>query len=276
MTQQVTGVNKATAGLDTMQGVVRRLGDETALDPAVNGLHDVASAVASSDLGPALRGDWLGHALHPMLTDLPLGCWMSAGLLDLTGGRKSRRAAQRLIGFGLLAVPVTAAAGLTDWAGIDRQQDRRIGVVHAAGNGLAAGAYLMSWRARRKGHHVRGMGWSMIGGGFVVAAGYLGRHLAFAEGSGTGARRGLAGTAAPTRGIASTARDDGSVHGRGAAAVHDEPVLVDVREASVMLGVPVEQVEALVEEGVLVPASGGPGDHRFADTDVMAVRLLGG
>ena len=60
-------------------------------------------------------GEWLGHALHPLLTDLPLGCWLSAGLLDLLGGRRGRPAAQRLVALGLLFVPVTAASGLVDW-----------------------------------------------------------------------------------------------------------------------------------------------------------------
>ena len=50
-----------------------------------------------------LRGEWLGHALHPTLTDVTLGTWTSATLLDLFGGRDSSAAAQRLIGTGLLA-----------------------------------------------------------------------------------------------------------------------------------------------------------------------------
>lgn len=30
----------------------------------------------------ALRGEWLGHPLHPALVHLPLGGWMIAGVLD--------------------------------------------------------------------------------------------------------------------------------------------------------------------------------------------------
>ena len=34
-----------------------------------------------------LRGEWLGHAVHPIFTDIVLGTWTSATLLDLLGGR---------------------------------------------------------------------------------------------------------------------------------------------------------------------------------------------
>ena len=57
----------------------------------------------SSDV---LRGTWLDHPLHPMLTDLPIGFWTSAWVLDIVGGEKDRDAARRLIGAGVLcAVP---------------------------------------------------------------------------------------------------------------------------------------------------------------------------
>ena len=35
-----------------------------------------------------LSGTWLGHPLHPMLTDLPIGFWTSAWVLDLLGPRR--------------------------------------------------------------------------------------------------------------------------------------------------------------------------------------------
>jgi hypothetical protein len=54
-----------------------------------------------------LGGMWLGHPLHPVLTDVPIGCWTSAVVLDLLGGTGSRKAAQRLIGLGVAAaVPI--------------------------------------------------------------------------------------------------------------------------------------------------------------------------
>src|SRR5476649_213166 len=40
---------------------------------------------AFQQLGPAkdfLHGKWLGHALHPVLTDIPIGAWTTALALD--------------------------------------------------------------------------------------------------------------------------------------------------------------------------------------------------
>jgi uncharacterized membrane protein len=119
-----------------------------------------------------------------MLTDVPLGCWLAAAVLDLAGGRRSRRAAQRLIGFGLLAVPSTAASGMADWSGVQETAARRVGAVHAVGNVVVSLLYFSSWRARRRGHHLVGVGLGAVGCGLAMASGYLGRHLAFNLGVG--------------------------------------------------------------------------------------------
>ena len=168
--------------VDVLEGASR-------LDPPARGLSPLANALAGDRQGAVLRGEWLGHALHPLLTDFPLGCWIAAGLLDLGGSRSGRRAAQRLVGLGLVFVPVTAAAGLVDWAEVrDDDRVRRLGVAHALGNTVVAGAYLMSWRARRRGHHARGVVWALGGGGLAWVTGYLGGHLSFGRGVGVGQR----------------------------------------------------------------------------------------
>src|SRR3954468_12186738 len=113
----------------------------------------VARRVGSGRAGAVLRGEWLGHALHPLLTDFPLGCWLAAGLLDLFGGRSSRRAAQRLVGLGLVHGVPTAAAGLADWSQLREPRTRRVGVVHAIGNTVVATCYFRSWANRRGGRN---------------------------------------------------------------------------------------------------------------------------
>src|SRR5215218_7303889 len=86
-----------------------RLEEATALDGPVRALErPIRAAFASGARGEVLRGDWLGHAVHPVLTDLVLGTWTSATLLDALGGVQARPAAQRLVGLGLLAVGPTA------------------------------------------------------------------------------------------------------------------------------------------------------------------------
>src|SRR5947208_269277 len=102
-----------------LRRTVESIEGSTALDPAVDLLTPVAASLGAGARGDALRGRWLGHALHPLLTDLPLGCWIGAGLLDLLGGKGGRRAAQRLVGLGLVFVPATAAAGMADLSTVD-------------------------------------------------------------------------------------------------------------------------------------------------------------
>ena len=98
---------------DWLQRAVIGLERDARLDAVVDRLR---AGLGGGVVGCAVAGgEWLGHALHPLLTDLPLGCWLSAGLLDLLGGRRGRPAAQRLVALGLLFVPVTAASGLVDW-----------------------------------------------------------------------------------------------------------------------------------------------------------------
>ena len=162
----------------------RGLEHDERLDGLVEDLAPVARAVVGSGVRAAvLRGEPLGHKLHPMLTDLPLGLWMSASALDLLGGSTARPAARRLIGLGLLATGPTIAAGLADWEG-SGDRARRVGVVHAALNGVAAGLYGMSWLARRRGRHQLGVLAALGGAGASAASGYLGGHMSFGMRSG--------------------------------------------------------------------------------------------
>jgi uncharacterized membrane protein len=167
---------------------VRRLESDGRLDRPAEALKPIATGVGASRRGLVLQGRAIGHALHPLITDLPLGCWMSANLLDLFGGRQSRTAARRLVGFGLLAVPGTVATGLADYADIHDRPERRVAVVHAAGNVAVAALYLASWRARGRGRIGAGKALGMAGGLLAMSTGYLGGHLSFARSVGTGER----------------------------------------------------------------------------------------
>ena len=130
----------------------------------------------------ALSGTWLGHPLHPLLTDLTLGTLSSAVLLDWLGGKQSAAAAERLIALGLLSAAPTVASGYSDWGDAEPGSDavRRIGIVHDAANATGATLFATSLAARRRGR--RGRLLALAGGGVMAAAGYLGGHLAFGEG----------------------------------------------------------------------------------------------
>ncbi|MHB8457211.1 MAG: Rieske (2Fe-2S) protein, partial [Acidimicrobiales bacterium] len=135
----------------------------------------------------ALSGVWLGHRLHPMLTDVAVGAFSGAALVDLLAPRHSR-IARRLIGVGLVAAVPTAASGLSDW--IDVYDDaRRVGIVHAAGNSVALGLYARSWLHRGRIHRARGKRGkgrlsSFAGLGVLAFTGYLGGHLSYVLGVG--------------------------------------------------------------------------------------------
>src|SRR4051794_27694478 len=171
-----------------LRAVVDGLEQNDVLDGAAARLQPAAETIADGPFGEPLRGTWLGHALHPLLTDVPLGCWIGAGLLDLTGARRFRSAARCLVGLGLLAVPVTVASGLVEWSALTDPRVRRVGVAHAAGNGAVATFYLVSWLSRRRGRHAIGLAAAFAGGGLAVVTGYLGGHLSFARGAGVGPR----------------------------------------------------------------------------------------
>lgn len=132
-------------------------------------VHDLAS------------GTPIGHPAHPMLVTLPIGSWVSASYLDVTGG--NAKAAQRLVGLGNLAALPAALTGANDWL-TTSGAERRIGLTHAALNDIALGLYLGSWLARRNGRRATGAVLAIVGAGVLSAAGWLGGHLAYALGVG--------------------------------------------------------------------------------------------
>jgi uncharacterized membrane protein len=164
---------------------LRRLEADDRLDGPARLLGSVADGVVRSEgVAGALRGTWLGHALHPLLTDFPLGAWMSASFLDLFGGADARRPAQRLVGFGLLAAAPTVAAGLAEWRDTAGGA-RRVGVVHAAVNTTATALYGASWIARRRRAHGVGVALGVGGGLVATLGGYFGGHLSLVRKIGT-------------------------------------------------------------------------------------------
>jgi uncharacterized membrane protein len=145
-----------------------------------------------------LSGAWLGHALHPLMTDVPIGTWTSSVLLDWTGGNDSRSAADRLILAGVLAAGATVATGWSDWAGAEEHDAalRRSGLVHAAANATATGLMIGSYLARRRGARGRGKLLSLAGSAALGAGGWLGGHLSYTLRAGVTARAPAAGTQA--------------------------------------------------------------------------------
>ncbi len=129
-----------------------------------------------------LHTDALGHSLHPMLTDVTLGCWTSASLLDVVGGTSSRRAATLLAGAGVVAAVPTAVAGAADWAEMSGSE-RRLGAAHALGTDVATFLFLGSLVARRQGRYAAARRRGLAAHAVMVCAGFLGAHLALNRGT---------------------------------------------------------------------------------------------
>ena len=162
-----------------LRRITEQIDHDERLDPAVEGLKRAAHAVLpEGEATDALRGKPLGHALHPALTDLPIGFWTSAWLLDLLGGRRSRPAADAFVGLGVVFALPTAATGLADWTQLPRDKQRS-GIVHLAVNLGATFLYTASFLHRRRGHRVRGVLLGTAGAAAATTGAYLGGHIAF-------------------------------------------------------------------------------------------------
>ena len=141
----------------------------------------VAKTIPHGAVKDTLSGTWLGHPLHPLLTDLPIGCWTSAMALDVLGGKRGRAGAQSLVALGIVSVLPTAASGLSDWSDTIGE-DRRLGFAHASMNTVAVTFYGLSWLARRRGNHGKGVLLGLVGGAAVTTSAYIGGHLAWRRG----------------------------------------------------------------------------------------------
>ncbi len=129
-----------------------------------------------------LHGTWLGHPLHPVLTDVTIGAWSLGTFFDLlslvNGSEEAETTADSLTRLGNLSALPTALAGLADYSAIPRHA-ADTGLTHAALNGLAYGCYLASAQARGNGTRDRAIALSTIGATLMLASAYLGGHMVY-------------------------------------------------------------------------------------------------
>jgi nitrite reductase/ring-hydroxylating ferredoxin subunit/uncharacterized membrane protein len=156
-----------------------------AVQPRITNLFKSGGA-AGQKIKDLLNGVWLGHPLHPALTDVPVGAWGVAVLLDVLEPRSgsARRgiglAADTAVALGLAGAVGSAATGITDWSDT-YGRGRKVGVGHALGNIAATVLFTASLVSRRRG--ARDTGRLLAGLGLLVATGaaYLGGHLVYGE-----------------------------------------------------------------------------------------------
>jgi nitrite reductase/ring-hydroxylating ferredoxin subunit/uncharacterized membrane protein len=162
--------------------IMNRLAEARSLDRVSDKLQAAVYAVAKPQrVRDLLHGTWLGHPLHPVLVQLPVGAFVSAAVLDLLPGR--RPAATTLIAVGTAGVAPAVAAGWLDWSQMTKDR-RRVGLVHAGANAISVGLYAASLVARLRGRNTRGKALGFAGLSVAGLGAYLGGHLAYAQSAG--------------------------------------------------------------------------------------------
>jgi nitrite reductase/ring-hydroxylating ferredoxin subunit len=146
------------------------------LDDIAEPVQEAVNAVPQP-VRDVLDGVWFGNPLHAALTDVPVGAWTTALVLDLAGSESADDA----LAVGILGAVPAALTGLNDWSHL-KDDARRIGIVHALINTMGLTLNVASLAARRGGH--RGFGRVLSGvayAGTLVSA-HLGGHLSFGLG----------------------------------------------------------------------------------------------
>ncbi|MGF1505856.1 MAG: Rieske 2Fe-2S domain-containing protein [Chloroflexi bacterium] len=130
-----------------------------------------------------LHGTWLGHPLHPLLTDMTVGSWTLSTLFDVLGLLGSdddfaHKAADTLVNLGLVAAVPTILSGLADYSAIKRDAVKT-GIVHGMANGTAFVMFLFSMWARKGKNRALAILFSLVGLAFMTLGAYLGGDLAY-------------------------------------------------------------------------------------------------
>jgi nitrite reductase/ring-hydroxylating ferredoxin subunit len=178
-----------------MSRVINRFLDgQRWLDPVADTLQKAIGAIYKGlgtpgrGLKTFLHGTWLGHPLHPVITDIPLGAWTLALLFDLIwlfrGTHGWVSAADVTIFVGVVAALGAAVTGYTDWNDT-YGRERRVGVAHGLLNTAALVLYVVSLIVRVSGGS-RGLAIviAVLGYLAVIAAAFLGGELVFNIGTG--------------------------------------------------------------------------------------------
>jgi len=151
------------------------------LSKAIRGAYESAGPLGH-EAKNALHGVWLGHPLHPVFTDIPIGAWTTALALDAAanGNAGMRQAATFAIGVGLAGAVGSALTGLTDWSETDGQS-RRTGLVHGLLNITATSLMTAAYVRRRSNGQSGGRTCAWLGYAIAVGAAYLGGDLVYSQ-----------------------------------------------------------------------------------------------
>ncbi len=171
---QITALIDRQDWLDTASDAVQK---------AVTSTYEAAGA-AGQQIKDVLHGTWMGHPLHAAVTDVPVGAWTAAVVMDavdqLSPSNGLRRGADAAVAIGLAGATISAVSGLTDWSATDGR-GRKVGLVHGILNIAAFGLFAASYVMRKSDKREEARALSALG--FTIAAGsaWLGGHLVYDE-----------------------------------------------------------------------------------------------
>jgi len=173
--------------MDSTNALVRVV-DQPALDTIAEPLsHAIRQAYSRvGDAGQiaknAMHGVWLGHPLHPVFTDVPLGAWTTGLVLDAVGAIRDdeglQRAADVAMAVGLVGAAGAAVTGLTDWSET-QGRSRRTGLLHGLLNITATALYATAYALRKSGSRSSGTSCAIAGYTIALGAAFLGGDLVF-------------------------------------------------------------------------------------------------
>jgi nitrite reductase/ring-hydroxylating ferredoxin subunit/uncharacterized membrane protein len=180
---------------------------EPTLDRIAEATQNVIKAIVGSNRKPPrrlktlLNGSFLGHPLHPVLTDVPVTAWLITAIFDIIwlinpeSVSWAARGAQAAVLIGFLGALGAVATGLTDWSDTFGHE-RRVGLLHGLLNSTATLLYLISLLLRYNvfsgtidfslsaAESVPAAIVGFVGLAFILYAAYLGGDLVFAIGTG--------------------------------------------------------------------------------------------
>ena len=148
------------------------------VQPKVQEAVDVGGTTARN----VLDGVWLEAPLHPALTDVPVGAWTAALVLDgfdvVTGKEPVRHAADASLVFGTLGALGAAVTGLSDWRYLSGGS-RRMGVAHGLLNTIGLVLSIVSLVLRATGRRNAGRLAFLTGYSISGMAAHLGGELSY-------------------------------------------------------------------------------------------------
>jgi nitrite reductase/ring-hydroxylating ferredoxin subunit/uncharacterized membrane protein len=164
------------------ENLLARAQELPGLEAAAQGLGTALRPIRESRLGgrgfDLLHGRAMGHALHPALSDLPIGLWLGAVILHIAGYSK---AALILAIGGVIAGVATAMTGVADWT-VSDGRDRRLGLLHGLLQTVALAAAVTSVMLQLVGPLL--VAQILLAVALVISASsaYLGGHLVLGRG----------------------------------------------------------------------------------------------